>query len=66
MILRIAAFVIPLGFDTFAVAIALMPLVGLILSYFIGTRFASIAAIAGGVVLLGVAAYIFKEFLDAL
>ena len=84
MILRIAAFVIPLGFDTLAVAIALglrrvaplrpaivfaifeafMPLVGLLLGYFIGARFASIAAIAGGVVLLGVAAYLFKEFLD--
>lgn len=84
MILRIAAFVIPLGFDTLAVAIALglrrvaplrpaivfaifeafMPLLGLLLGYFIGARFASIAAIAGGVVLLGVAAYILKEFLD--
>jgi putative Mn2+ efflux pump MntP len=84
VILKIAAFVIPLGFDTLAVAIALglrrvaplrpaiafaffeafMPVVGLILGYFIGARFVSVAAITGGVVLLGVAAYIFKEFLD--
>jgi putative Mn2+ efflux pump MntP len=84
VILKIAAFVIPLSFDTLAVAIALglrrvaplrpaivfaffeafMPVVGLILGYFIGARFESIAAIAGGVVLLGVAAYIFKEFLE--
>ncbi len=41
-----------------------MPLVGLILGYFVGARFESIATIAGGVVLLGVAAYVFKEFLD--
>ena len=84
MIFKIAAFVVPLGFDTLAVAIALglrrvaplrpaiafaffeafMPLVGLGLGYFVGARFESIATIAGGVVLLGVAGYVFKEYLE--
>ncbi len=84
MLLKIAAFVVPLGFDTFAVAIALglrgvaplrpavafaffeaaMPLLGLLLGHFVGARFETPAVVAGGVVLLGVAAYIFKEALE--
>lgn len=79
--MKIAAFVLPLGFDTLAVAIALglrglsplrpalafavfeaaMPLVGLLLGRFVGARFETPAVIAGGVVLLCVAAYMLKE-----
>lgn len=81
MIFKIAAFVLPLGLDTFAVAIALglrglgalrpalafalfeavMPLIGIVLGRFVGARFETVAVILGGVVLLGVAAYMVKE-----
>ncbi len=85
MIIKVAVFVIPLGFDTLAVAIALglrgqnplrpalafaffeavMPLIGLILGHFIGARFETPATVAGGIVLLAVAAYILKEALES-
>ena len=85
MIFKIAAFVVPLGFDTLAVAIALglrgigplrpalafaffeavMPLLGLILGHFAGARFATPAVVAGGIVLLLVAAYMLREALEA-
>ena len=81
MLLKIAAFVVPLGFDTFAVAVALgirnmsalrpalvfavfeavMPLVGLLVGRVVGARFETAAAVAGGVVLIAVALYMFKE-----
>ena len=84
MLIKIAAFVIPLGFDTLAVAIALglrgvsplwpalvfaffeavMPLLGLLLGHFVGARFETPAVVAGGIVLLAVAAYIFKEAME--
>lgn len=84
MILKIAAFVVPLGFDTLAVAIALglrgtgplrpalafaffeavMPLIGLLLGRFVGARFETPAVVAGGIVLLSVAAYMLKEALE--
>ena len=80
-LLKIAAFVVPLGFDTFAVAVALgvrgvrplrpaltfaffeavMPLIGLFLGRFVGARFETAAAIAGGVVLIAVAGWIVWE-----
>ncbi len=84
MIIKIAAFIIPLGFDTLAVAIALgfrglaplqpafafaffeavMPLIGLLLGHFVGARFETPAVVAGGIVLIGVAAYMLKEALE--
>jgi manganese efflux pump family protein len=83
--LTILAFVVPLGFDTLAIAIALglrrvdplrpavtfaifemvMPLVGIFLGYLVGGRFETPAVVLGGIVLIGVAAYIFKEALEA-
>jgi manganese efflux pump family protein len=82
--LKIAAFVLPLGFDTFAVAVllglrrmrplrpaatftffeAVMPLVGLLIGRLVGARFETPAVVVGGIVLLGVAIYIFKEALE--
>jgi hypothetical protein len=82
--LKIAAFVLPLGFDTFAVAVllglrrmrplrpaatftffeAVMPLVGLLIGRLVGARFETPAVVVGGIVLLGVAIYMFKEALE--
>lgn len=84
MFLKIAAFVLPLGFDTFAVALllglrgmrplrpaatftvfeAVMPLVGLLIGRLVGARFETPAVVVGGIVLLGVAIYMFKEALE--
>ena len=84
MFLKIAVFVVPLGFDTFAVAVllglrrmrplrpaatftffeAVMPLVGLLIGRLVGARFETPAVIVGGIVLLGVAIYMFKEALE--
>jgi manganese efflux pump family protein len=84
LFLKIAAFVVPLGFDTFAVAVllglrrmrplrpaatftffeAVMPLVGLLIGRLVGARFETPAVVVGGIVLLGVAIYIFKEALE--
>jgi putative Mn2+ efflux pump MntP len=84
MLFKIAAFVVPLGFDTLAVAAmlglrgmrplrpaltfaffeAVMPLIGLMLGRLIGARFETPAVVLGGVVLLGVAAYMLKETLE--
>ena len=84
MFLKIAAFVLPLGFDTFAVAVllglrrmrplrpaatftffeAVMPLVGLLIGRLVGARFETPAVVVGGIVLLGVAIYMFKEALE--
>ncbi len=84
MILKIAAFVVPLGFDTLAVAVilglrglgplrpaivfalfeAIMPLFGLLLGRYVDAQFEKPAVIAGGIVLLSVAAYMFKEALE--
>lgn len=84
MLVKIAAFVIPLGFDTLAVAVALglrglgplrpalvfalfeglMPLLGLLLGHVVGRHFETPAVVAGGIVLLGVAAYMLKETRD--
>lgn len=84
MLLKIAAFVIPLGFDTLAIALALglrgmrplrpavtfaffeaaMPLVGLLLGRVVGSRFETPAVVIGGLVLIGVAAFILKEALE--
>jgi manganese efflux pump family protein len=81
MLVKIAAFVVPLAFDTFAVAVALgvrdfrplqpaftfaffeavMPLVGLALGRYVGARFETPAVVFGGLVLLGVAVFMFKE-----
>lgn len=81
---KIAAFVVPLAFDTFAVAVALglrgmrpfrpaltfalfeglMPLIGLFLGGLFGERFATVAVVFGGVVLLAVAARVFREALE--
>lgn len=83
-VLKIAAFVVPLGLDTLAVAVALgvrgvgplrpalafaffeavMPLVGLLLGHLAGARFETPAVVAGGIILLAVAAYIAKEALE--
>ncbi len=83
MLAQIVAFVIPLGLDTLAVAIALgvrgmaplrpavvftvfetlMPIVGIALGRFAGARFAVLAQIAGGLVLIGVGAYTVRETL---
>ncbi len=80
----IAAFVVPLGFDTLAVAIALglhgmrplrpaltfaffeavMPLVGLFVGRVAGARFETPSVVLGGIVLVGVAAYILKEAME--
>jgi len=82
--LKIAAFVLPLGFDTFAVALllglrgmrplrpaatftffeAVMPLVGLLIGRLVGARFETPAVVVGGIALLGVAIYMFKEALE--
>ncbi|MEA2666558.1 MAG: manganese efflux pump family protein [Candidatus Eremiobacteraeota bacterium] len=82
--MTLALFVVPLGFDTLAVAIALgvrgtaplrpalvfalfealMPLIGLVLGRVAGARFATPAAVVGGLVLLAVAASVFKEALE--
>lgn len=84
MILKIAAFVVPLGFDTLAVAVilglrglgplrpavvfalfeAVTPLFGLLLGRYVGARYETPAVVAGGIVLLGVAAYMLKEALE--
>lgn len=84
MILKIAAFVVPLGFDTLAVAVilglrglgplrpavvfalfeAVMPLFGLLLGHYVGVKFETPAVVAGGLVLLGVSAYMLKEALE--
>ncbi len=84
MFLKIAVFVVPLGFDTFAVAVllglrrmrplrpaatftffeAVMPLVGLLIGRLVGARFETPAVVVGGIVLLGVAIYMFKEALE--
>ena len=83
-LVKIAAFVVPLGIDTFAVAVALgirdmgplrpalvfavfeavMPLVGLLLGRVVGARFETAAVVAGGIVLIAVAFYMFKEALE--
>jgi putative Mn2+ efflux pump MntP len=82
MFLKVAAFVIPLGFDTFAVAVllglgrmrplrpaatftffeAVMPLVGLLIGRLVGARFETPAVVVGGIVLLGVAIYMFSAW----
>lgn len=79
--LAIAAFVIPLGFDTLAVAIALglqgvrplrpalifalfemtMPLAGIALGRFAGARVESLAAYAGGLILVAVGIHALRE-----
>lgn len=84
MFFKIAAFVIPLGFDTLAVAVllglrgirplrpavtfaffeAVMPLIGLLIGRLVGARFETPAVVLGGIVLLGVAIYMFKEALE--
>jgi putative Mn2+ efflux pump MntP len=84
LIFKIAAFVIPLGFDTFSVAMilglygmrpfrpaltfaffeAVMPLVGFLLGRLVGARFERPAVVFGGVVLIGVAAYMLKETIE--
>jgi putative Mn2+ efflux pump MntP len=81
---RIAAFVVPLGFDTFAVAVALglrgmpplrpaltfalaeaiMPLVGLVLGRIAGAWFETPAAIAGAILVVGVGLLILKEAVE--
>jgi len=48
----------------FAFFEAIMPLIGLFLGHFVGARFDTPAVFAGGIVLLGVAAYMFKEALE--
>ena len=84
MLFKIAAFVIPLGFDTAAVAVllglrgirplkpaltfalfeAVMPLIGLWLGRAVGARYEAMAAVLGGLILLGVAARLLKEVLE--
>lgn len=83
MFAQIVAFVVPLAFDTFAVAIALglrgvepwrpafvfaafetlMPIAGIIVGRFAGDWFALPAALAGGVVLIGVGILAVREAL---
>ncbi len=78
---KILIFVVPLGFDTLAIAIALgfrnmrpirpailfaifemvMPLVGLLLGHVVGARFALIAALVGGIILIGLGLHAFRE-----
>lgn len=41
-----------------------MPLIGLVFGHFVGARFETPAVLAGGVVLLAVAAYMLKEALE--
>ncbi|GAC1652950.1 MAG: manganese efflux pump MntP family protein [Vulcanimicrobiaceae bacterium] len=84
VLVKIAAFVVPLGIDTLAVAVllglrgvgplrpalvfaffeAVMPLIGIVAGRFVGARFETPAVITGGVVLIGVAAYMLKEKLE--
>jgi len=84
LLFKIAAFVIPLGFDTATVAVllglrgirplkpaltfalfeAVMPLVGLWLGRAIGARYEAMAAVLGGLILLGVAGRLLKEVLE--
>ncbi|GAC1660070.1 MAG: hypothetical protein NVS4B13_07320 [Candidatus Elarobacter sp.] len=84
MLVKVVSFVVPLGFDTLAVAVALgfqglapfrpaltfavfegiMPLIGLLLGRAIGARFETPAVVAGGFVLLVVAAFMLREALQ--
>jgi putative Mn2+ efflux pump MntP len=85
MVPRIAAFVIPLGFDTFAVAVALglrglhplrpaflfalfettMPLVGIVVGYYVGRRFEAFAAYVGAIILIGIGLHTLREALES-
>ncbi|MBC5811602.1 MAG: manganese efflux pump [Candidatus Eremiobacteraeota bacterium] len=48
----------------FAAFEAVMPILGLILGHVVGARFETAAGVAGGIVLLAVAAYVLKEALE--
>src|SRR4029077_5463945 len=49
---------------TFTFFESVMPLVGLLLGRLVGARFETPAVVVGGIVLLGVAIYMFKEALE--